>query len=227
MEHKVYLIEDYRSLTPDPAAIWLDICSMYGFINPGNYLQVSGHPDDGLVTFTYKVSTSLNNVKIQACTSRTFKIIAEEEEWSTGEILSPEPWGREEIWAQISSIRVLPHFSQFHFSYSAGEIPRTSRTLPPGHITVVRIRFPIEWRLELFTEEIVQEGLHAGMSVQQPWEQLHHQIPRLYPHATFNYAGMVQPNFIVTAEVLRELVTLTFSFEVKDNGGSNLRTTLT
>jgi hypothetical protein len=164
VEHKVYLIEDYRFPTQDPAAIWQDICTKYGFINPGpTFLQVSGHPADGLVTFTYKVSASLIDVKIQAWTSRSFKIIAKEEEWNTGEILSPEPWGREEIWAQLSSIRALPHFSQFHFSYSSGEIPRTSRTLPPGHITVVRVRFPIKWRLELFTEEVVQENLFSKL----------------------------------------------------------------
>jgi hypothetical protein len=187
VEHKVYLIENYRPQIQDPVAIWTDICLKYGFINPGpNFLQISGHPADGLVTYTDRVSTSrrrVNNVKIQAFTSRTFKIIAEEEEWNTGEILSPQPWGREEIWAQLSSIRALPHFSQFHFSYSAGEIPGTSRTLPSGHITVVRIRFPIKWRLELFTEEITQENMHAGLSIQDAWERLHHQIPRLYQHA--------------------------------------------
>jgi hypothetical protein len=112
VEHKVFQIEKYRPLTQDPVAIWTDICLKYGFINPGmTFLQISGHPADGLVTFTYKVSASLSNVKIQALISRTFKIIAEEEEWNTGEILSPEPWGREEIRAQLSSLRSLPHFS--------------------------------------------------------------------------------------------------------------------
>jgi hypothetical protein len=171
-----------------------------------------------LVTFTHKVSASLINVKIPAYTSRTFKIIEEEEEWLTQEILSPEAWGREEIWAQLSSIRALPHFSQFHFSYSAEEIPRTSRLLPPGHISVTRIKFPIKWRLELFPEEVIQQDMHTGLSIQDAWARLHHRVPRLYEHATFNYAGLVQPNLTVTAEVLREEVTLTFCFEVKDNG---------
>jgi hypothetical protein len=56
------------------------------------------------------------------------------------------------------------------------------------------------------------------MTIQDAWERLHHQVLRLYPHATFNYAGMVQPNLIVSADVLREDVTVTISFEVKDNG---------
>jgi hypothetical protein len=165
-----------------------------------------------LVTYTYRVSASLNNVKLQAFISRTFLIIVEEDEWNTWEVLPPQPWGREEIWAQLSSLHPLPHFSQFHFSYSAGEIPGASRTLPPGHITVVRIRFPIKWRLELFTEEVTQENMHAGMSIQDAWDRLHHQIPRLYSHATFNYAGMVQPGLVASAEVLRENVKVTISF---------------
>jgi hypothetical protein len=181
-------------------------------------VQISGHPDDHLVTFTYKVSASLNNVKIPAFTSRTFSIIVDWEEWRTGQILSPQPWGREEISNQLSALRPHPHFTQFLFTYSAGEIPMTSRTLPPGHITVVRARFPIKRRLELFSKEAIQDNMHAGMSVQDSWERLHLQVPRLYPHATFNYAGFVKPSLIVTAEVLREDVTILIAFEVKDNG---------
>jgi hypothetical protein len=205
-----------------------DICLKYGFINPGmNFLQISGYPDDHLVTFAYKVSASLVNVKIPAFTSRTFKITAEEEEWNTGEILSPESWGKEQIWEQLSAIRPLPHHSQFHFSYGAGEIPKTSRTLPSGHITIVRIRFPIKWRQELFTEEVTQDNMHAGFSIHEAWAQLHHQVPRLYPHATFNYAGLVQPNLTVTAEVLRENVTVLISLKSKTTVGLNSQTTRT
>jgi hypothetical protein len=84
VEHKVYLIENYRPQTQDPVAIWTDICLKYGFLKPGpNFLQVSGHPADGLATFTYKISASLINVKLPALISRTFKII-EEEEWLSG-----------------------------------------------------------------------------------------------------------------------------------------------
>jgi hypothetical protein len=105
-------------------------------------------------------------VKLPALVSRTFKIIEDEDEWNTGEILSPQPWGREEIWARLSSIRALPHFSQFLFSYSGGEVSRMSRTLPPWHIIVTRIRFPIKWRLELYPEEVIQDNMHAGHSIQ-------------------------------------------------------------
>jgi hypothetical protein len=187
VEHKVFFIENYRAPALDPVAIWTDMCLKYGFINPGpNLLQISGHPDDGLVTFTYKVSASLVNVKLSPLISRTFKIIEEEDAWLTNEFLSPEAWGKEEIWAQLCSIRQLPHFSQFHFAYSAGEIPGTSRTLPPGHITVTRIKFPIRWRLELFSEEVIQPDMHAGISIQEAWNRLHHQVPRLYQFATLN-----------------------------------------
>jgi hypothetical protein len=157
-----------------------------------------------LVTYTYKVSASLNNVKLPALIIRSFKITEDEEEWSSGEILLPQSWGREEIWNQLSTAHPLPHFSQFLFSCSAGEIPRTSRTLPPGHITVIRTKFPIIWRLELFPEEVIQDDMHAGLRIQDAWNRLHHQVPRLYPQATFNHTGLVQPNLTVTAEVFRE-----------------------
>jgi hypothetical protein len=148
LEHKVYRIDGYRVLAPDPEIIWTDICSKYGFVNPGpSFLQISGHPDDGQITFTYRVPATVNNVRLPALTSRTFKII-DEDEWLSPEILSPEAWGREEIWAQLGSIRQqLSHFSQYHFSYALREIPATSRTSPPGHITVTRLKFPIRWRL--------------------------------------------------------------------------------
>jgi hypothetical protein len=131
VEHQIFLIESCRVPATDSAIIWADICSQYGFISPSpSHLQVSGHPDDGLITFTYKMPASVLNVRLPAYISRTFRIIEEEEEWNSGEILSLQPWGREEIWAQLMSLRTLPHYSQFHFSYSLGEIPKTSRTLP-------------------------------------------------------------------------------------------------
>jgi hypothetical protein len=87
-----------------------------------------------------------------------------------------------------------------------------------GHIDVIRIKFPVRWHLELFDEEVVQNDLHAGMTIQHAWQLLHNQVSRLYQYATFNYAGFLQPNLVVTAEVIREPVTLSFTFEVKDNG---------
>jgi hypothetical protein len=72
--------------------------------------------------------------------------------------------------------------------------------------------------LELFDEEFVQPDMHAGLNIQEAWALLHNDIPRLYPHASYNYAGFLQPKLTVTAEVIREVVKISFSFEVKDNG---------
>jgi ribonuclease HI len=219
VENKVFLIENYRAPTLDPAMIWTDMCGKYGFIDPGaNFLHVEGHPNDGLVTYTYRLPASLGRVQLSPFISRTFKIIEEQDEWNSGEILSPIAWGKEEIWAQITSLHALPHYSQFHFSYSLGEIPATSRTLPPGIINVVRLKFPVKWRLELFSEEIIQPDMHAGITAQAAWVQLHHQVPRLYQDATLNYTGPLQPGAVITAEVIRELVTVSVAFEVKDHG---------
>jgi ribonuclease HI len=218
-ENQVFFIPDYRAEENDPVAVWTDICAKYGFINPGNHLRIEGTPDSGLVTFTYRISASIMNVKIQPFQSRTFKIVINDSEvWDTGEILSPAPAEREAIWDQLSAIRALPHWSQFHFSYAQGEIPITSKRLPVGHITVVRTRFDVKWRLELFSEEVIQQNMHAGQTIQEAWALLHNQVPRLYPDATFNYAGNLQPGMTVTTQVMRADVRFTVAFEVKDHG---------
>jgi hypothetical protein len=101
-ENQIYLIEDYRVAVEDPTAIWTDICSKYGFVNPGNnHLRVSGNPDLGLITYTLKLPTSVLRVQLSPHISRTFKIIEEEEEWNTGEILSPKEFDKEQVWDQI------------------------------------------------------------------------------------------------------------------------------
>jgi hypothetical protein len=89
-EHQVFLIPNYRAETEDPVAILADVCSRYGFVNPGNHLQVEGNPRAGQVTFAYKIPTTVTNIKIQPHDSRTFKILADDgEPWDTGEILTP------------------------------------------------------------------------------------------------------------------------------------------
>jgi hypothetical protein len=70
----------------------------------------------------------------------------------------------------------------------------------------------------LFTEEIIQTDLHAGFTVVDAWERLHTQVPRLFQHATFNYSGYLQPGLTITAEVMREEVSVPINFEVKDRG---------
>jgi hypothetical protein len=60
--------------------------------------------------------------------------------------------------------------------------------------------------------------MHAGIDVDEAWRLLHNQVPRLYPNATYNYRGKLQPKAIITAAVFREDVTFTIAFEVKDHG---------
>jgi hypothetical protein len=218
-ENQIFLIENYRVTEEDPATIWSEVCAKYGFVSPGNtHLRVEGSPDLGLITYTYRLPASVMNVQLPIYHSRTFKIIVNEDVWETGEILSPASRERDAIWDQLSEIRALPHYSQFSFSYDHGEISATSRRLPPGHIDVVRIKFPVRWHLELFDEDFIQSNMHAGQTIQEAWTLLHNELPRLYQYASFNYAGFLQPNLTVTAEVIREDVRISFSFEVKDNG---------
>jgi hypothetical protein len=158
-------------------------------------------------------------VKIPAHDSRTFRILADDgEPWETGEILTPTGTTKEEIWNQLSTLRPLPHFSQFLITYEHGEVPVTSRLLPPGHIQAVRAKFPVTWRLELFQEEIAQPDMSPAIDVDEAWTLLHNQVPRLYPRATFNCRGKLQPKAIITASIFREDVTFTVAFEVKEHG---------
>jgi hypothetical protein len=60
--------------------------------------------------------------------------------------------------------------------------------------------------------------MHAGIDVDEAWSLLHNQVPRLYPNATYNYQGKLQPKAIITAAVFREDVTFSIAFEVKDHG---------
>jgi hypothetical protein len=217
-ENQVFLIENYRVNEDDPAAIWTDICSKYGFVHPGNHLKVEGNPNAGQIVYTYKLPASVINVQLPIYQSRTFKIFVKDEAWDTGEIVSPAAAEKDAIWNQLSEIRPLRHFSQFQFSYAQGEIPATSRRLLTGHISVARIKFPVTWRLELFDKGIIQENMDAGQSIQEAWALLHNEVPRLYPDATFNYTGFLQPGLTVTVGVLRANVKISFSFEVKDHG---------
>jgi hypothetical protein len=158
-------------------------------------------------------------VKNQAYDSRTFKILADDgTPWDTGEILSPAGTTKEEVWNQLSTIRPLPHFSQFIITYDHGEVPVTSRLLPLGNIVAIRAKFPVTWRIELLSEEVIQPDMTPALDVDEAWTLLHNQVPRLYPRATFNYRGKLQPKAIITASVFREDVTFTIAFEVKDHG---------
>jgi hypothetical protein len=220
-EFRVYLIQHYRPATEDPMAIWVDICLKYGFVNPGrNFLEISGHPTCHLATYKYKIPTSLNRVAIPALSKRFFRIlITDDDVWDTGEVLSVESWTKDRIWAQLTELRPgLPHYSQFLFRHSTGEISQLSTTLPLGPIAVCRLKFPVTWRVELFPNDIIQNDMHSGFSVQEAWAALRTQIPRLFENATLNYSGFLQPGAIIQVEAMRADITTTVNFEVKDKG---------
>jgi hypothetical protein len=214
------VVVDYRCNSDDPVLIWADICEKYGFVQAGaNQLAISGNPRDGEVRFRFKLTTGLSKVNIPSLTARVFKIYVADDEWNTGEVLSLATWDRARVWAQLSEINPLPHFTQFTFrDKDSREIQLWQNMLPAGEITAARICFPVTWRIETFPDLITQEKLTAGFTVQDAWHQLHASVPRLFANAMFNYSGALQPGFTITAEVFREEITTSISFEVKDNG---------
>jgi hypothetical protein len=100
-------------------------------------------------------------------------------------------WDRARVWEQLSALNPIPHFSQFVFSQGQ-EIPNTMRILPPGEITVIRIRFPVTWRIETFSDLIIQQDLSAGFTADDAWTRLHIQLFRSTPTRTHDHGRSFQ-----------------------------------
>jgi hypothetical protein len=60
--------------------------------------------------------------------------------------------------------------------------------------------------------------LTSLLTPETAWEQLRHEVPRLFEKATFNYRGPLQPGQTIQAEVLREEIEVTVDFEIESHG---------
>jgi hypothetical protein len=56
------------------------------------------------------------------------------------------------------------------------------------------------------------------ISVDQAWQLLHHDHPRLSPEATSNYRGKLRPGQVITAEVVRTHAEIPVDFEIIRKG---------
>jgi hypothetical protein len=65
---------------------------------------------------------------------------------------------------------------------------------------------------------IIQENMTPQHDLLDAWQLLHHDDPRLYEQATFNYRGKLQRGLTIEAEVMRENVPVTVRFQVRDKG---------
>jgi hypothetical protein len=137
-EGRSYFLENYRCTEDDPAVIWHDLVSKYGFANtPVTHLSVHGSPKAGVVRFQFKNPTSLDKVTLPAFIERLFTVSLSEDEpaWESQKLISPEILGIEEVWTRLSQEHPLPHWSQFILTdHEDREIPQLSTRLPPGMI---------------------------------------------------------------------------------------------
>jgi hypothetical protein len=89
------------------------------------------------------------------------------------------------------SITVIPDVSQFQVYAGRTEIPHLDKW-PAGLTVLVPHIFPLTWEVEDRAGgyiDIIQEGMKPMLSVSDAWQLLHHDHPKLFEEATFNYRG--------------------------------------
>jgi hypothetical protein len=65
---------------------------------------------------------------------------------------------------------------------------------------------------------LIQETTTPLVPVQQAWQLLHNDHPRLFTEATFNYRRNLKPGQIIQAEIVKENVDLAIDFELMRKG---------
>jgi hypothetical protein len=183
---------------------------------------MSGNPASGPVPFNPKVPVSCLKVKIPHYVRRSFEVDIADEPWKSGDVVLPATFGKEEIWKHLQSLTPLPHHSQFQIISGRNEISHLPNG-PIGLIALIPKKFPVTWRIEWprdptgFVEE-VQQDMTPLVDAEEAWGILHTQVSGLFERATSNYRAKLRPGQVITAEVVREVVSLSIRFGVKDRG---------
>jgi hypothetical protein len=122
---------------------------------------------------------------------RHFLIYADEEPWATDEIVSPSTWAKPQIWEHLRFLEPLPDISQFQVIQDELDISALDN-LPPGNFTIRLQVFAVQWEIEMpsgIFGSLTLQGMAARHSVQDAWQLLHHDNPRLFENAVFNCIG--------------------------------------
>jgi hypothetical protein len=213
-----FIVENYRVENDDPLAIWTDVRNKYGFAEvTTTQMTISGHPSTGRIEFKIEVAVSCLNVTLPHFVSRSFEILIADEPWKSGEVISPATHNRDQVWEQLQQLTPLPHISQFQFIQGRTDIS-TCLSFPPGEIIAIPYKSPVTWLIETFMGPVIQQGMTPLKDVEEAWQLLHHEVPRLFEKATFNYVGKLKPGQTIQAEVAREDIEATARFEIKDHG---------
>jgi hypothetical protein len=127
---------------------------------------------------------------------------------------------KDQIWAHLQTMHMIPDLSKFIVSSGSLDITKLNRW-PLGQIVAVPHTFPVVWKIEdpaAGFVEITQEKMTLLISVQPAWQLLRNDLPRLFERARFNFQGKIQPGQTIQADIVREQVDATNSFEVHRKG---------
>jgi hypothetical protein len=92
-----------------------------------------------------------------------------------------------------------------------------------GHIEAVPISFPVRWRIESPQSpggvfEIDQQNMTPLLTAHAAWDLLRNDVANLSENPVINYRGFLNPGQTISAEILRENVRVSVSFEVFREG---------
>jgi hypothetical protein len=126
------------------------------------------------------------------------------------------------VWAQLQELAPLPDISQFPFISGRNSISHLQHW-PIGLIVAMPHIFSVTWQIETPTSqtgysEVVQEGMTPLIDVEEAWQRLHKQVPRLFEERVIGYRGKLRPGHTIRVDVQRKEVQVTVRFETKDHG---------
>jgi hypothetical protein len=176
--------------------------------------------NDQEVTITPRVPLVAGSSMYPSHIRRQFQEHLSDDPWETEEILLPSDLTKEKIWEHIKTLRALPDLSHFVVYAGRQEVTKLDRW-PAGLIALVTHTFLVTWQVEDpqggFVN-IIQENMTPLISPQEAWQLLHHDHPRLFSDASFNYRGNLKPGQIIQAEVIKKDVVVSVDFETIRKG---------
>jgi hypothetical protein len=125
-----------------------------------------------------------------------------------------------QVWTQLQAREALPDLSQFVVLSGNLEVTKLERW-PAGPIVAVPHTFPVTWKIEDPAQGFVtvtQEKMTPMITIQEAWQLLHTQVPRLFQQATFNYRGKPSPGQTIQADIARKDVEVAVRFQICHKG---------
>jgi hypothetical protein len=144
-----------------------------------------------------------------------------EDPWESGEVILPSSYDKAQIWAHLQSLHPVPDVSQFQVVCDRKEISKDIMW-PAGKIEAVPFKFPVLWHIESPQSpddflSLKQDDMTPLLTA-QAWEQLRQNVPNLVENPILDYRGFLKPGLTITAEIQRENVWVSVSFELIREG---------